>query len=534
LTINLREDSRRHLAHEQGTIHKDWGGKVPIALIYPNSYNLGMSNLGIHAIYSFLNKRSDTICERIFWEIQNEKHLSPPISIESQRGLNEYAILAFSVTYELDYFNIPRILKASGIPLLAKDRDETYPLIIAGGACISANPMPLAPFFDCMCIGEAEALFPAFLTTWQKITDCDREEQLITLAETHGILVPQVPQKSVTRQWVQDLDDFPVHTVITTPDTELGDLYLIEVERGCPWRCRFCLVGGTFHPMRTHSLDSILEQATSGLKFRKRLGLVGPDVTDHPQIENILIKLKELKAEISVSSLRIRPLCPMAIAELAQGRTGTITFAPEAGSERLRKVIKKGVVEEDILKAIEVTSQFAMKQLRLYFMIGLPTETDQDIDEIIALSIKCKEIIERKQSTVRIILSVSPFVPKAGTPFQWMPMEHLEVINKRLDLLKNQLRPVGIKVTGESPAWSEVQAILARGDQRLAPLLASMNTTSLSAWKKALREYGFNDNTEAHKRWDTDDYLPWDIINSGISLDSLKKELQSALSINND
>jgi radical SAM superfamily enzyme YgiQ (UPF0313 family) len=529
LTTNTRGDSRRHLSHEQGTIHKDWGGKIPIGLVYPNSYYLGMSNLGIHAIYSFLNKQPDTVCERIFWDTYNKKSSIPPISIESQRELGEFAILAFSVTYELDYFNIPQILKASGIPLLANERDETYPLIIAGGACITANPMPLAPFFDCMCIGEAEAIFPAFLTIWQKMVDRDRKEQLKNFARTPGILVPQITQNSVTRQWVKDLDDFPVHTTITTPDTELGDLYLIEVERGCPWRCRFCLVGGAFQPMRTHSPDSIIDQAKTGSAFRKRLGLVGPDVTEHPQIETILSRLKGLNAEISVSSLRIKPLCPMAIAELSQGGTGTITFAPEAGSERLRKVIKKGICEDDIFRAVEVTSQFPMKQLRLYFMIGLPTETDHDIDEIVTLTIKCKEIIERKQSAARLILSVSPFVPKAGTPFQWMPMERLEIISKRLDILTNRLRPAGIKVTGESPSWSEVQAMIARGDQHMAPLLAAMDTNSLSTWKKALREYGYNGNAEAHRRWNIDDRLPWAIIDTGTSLDYLRKELQSAL-----
>ncbi len=530
MTINTREGARRHLSHEQGTIHKDWGGKVPIALIYPNSYYLGMSNLGIHALYSLLNQRPDTVCERIFWENQQGNYLSPAISIESQRDLSEFAILAFSVTYELDYFNIPRILKSSGIPLWAKERDETYPLIIAGGACITVNPTPVAPFFDCLCIGEGEAIFPALLESWHKSSHHGRREQLKILADIPGVFVPQISQKVVVRQWVMDLDMFPVHTAITTRDTELGDLYLIEVERGCPWRCRFCLVGGAYHPMRIHSPGSIIEQAKTGLLSRKRLGLVGPDVTDHPQIDDIITRLKDLQAEISVSSLRIKPLCPMAIAELSRGGTGTITLAPEAGSERLRKVIKKGITEEDILKAIEVISQYPIKQIRLYFMVGLPTEADHDIDEIVKLTTRCKDILEHEQSTARIVLSVSPFVPKAGTPFQWMPMEKLEIINHRLDLIKNQLRPAGIKVAGESPAWSEVQAMLARGGQGLAPVLASVETTSLSKWRGALRDHGFQDNDEAHRRWDTEACLPWSIIDSGTSFEHLKSELHSALS----
>jgi radical SAM superfamily enzyme YgiQ (UPF0313 family) len=403
-------------------------------------------------------------------------------------------------------------------------------LIIAGGACITANPMPVAPFFDSLCIGEAEAIFPALLSTLNTITNQHRIEQLQTLADVPGILVPQIHQIKVSRQWAVNLDDFPVHTEVTTLDTELGDLYLIEVERGCPWRCRFCLVGGTFHPMRTHSLESVIEQAHAGLNFRKRLGLVGPDVTDHPQIEKMLTQLKELGGGISISSLRIKPLCPLAIAELARGKTGTVTFAPEAGSERLRQVIKKGITEDDILNAIKVTSEYHIKQLRLYFMIGLPTETDQDIVEIAELTSKCKTALEQKSSTARITLSISPFVPKAGTPFQWLPMASLEVINRRLSRLKNMLRPTGVKITSESPAWSEVQAVLARGDQILARVMQQMDNVSLSSWKDTLHNLNINPTT-AHERWPVTMTLPWAVIDSGTSLNYLIKEMESALTV---
>jgi radical SAM superfamily enzyme YgiQ (UPF0313 family) len=527
VTSGTGEEFRRQLSREEGTIHKDWGGRLPVALIYPNSYYLGMSNLGIHAIYRLLNDRSDIVCERVFWEEPDGKTNRSPSSVESQRGLAEFAVLAFSITYELDYFNIPRILKAAGIPPLAEDRDESYPLIIAGGACITANPMPVAPFFDVMGIGEAETIFPNLLSVLKRMPDSDRKEQLDELAKISGLYVPQSNQVSVARQWVKDLNNFPVHTVITTPDTELGDLYLIEVERGCPWRCRFCLVGGVFHPMRTHSIESILEQSKIGLKYRKRLGLVGPDVVDHPQIEEILERLKSLGAEISISSLRVKPLIPMAVSELARGGKGSLAFAPEAGSERLRKVIKKGINEDDILKAMEVTSEYAIKQLRLYFMIGLPSETDDDIDEIARLTTKCKTVLEKKNSATRITLSVSPFVPKAGTPFQWLAMESLPVLNRRLNHLKTLLRPTGVKVTGESPAWSEVQAILARGDRDLARVLTDIDEISLSSWKKTLHNNDI-DPGFIHQKWPDNATLPWNKIDSGTSQEYLKKELDTA------
>jgi len=269
------KESRRRLSREGGTIIKDWGGRLPVALVYPNSYFIGMSNLGLHAIYSLLNSYSDVVCERAFWEKENRDKRFPALSLESQRPLSDFAVLAFSVTYELDYFNVAQMLKASGIPLYAADRDERHPVVIAGGACIIANPMPLSPFFDCLCIGEAEAILPAVVPILSDGITGKRPDMLKALAKVPGIYVPQYHSGTpVVRQWAKNLDDFPVHSVILTPDTELGDLYLIEVERGCNWGCRFCLVGNAFSPMRFRSIDKLLEQAEQGLQYRRRIGLV--------------------------------------------------------------------------------------------------------------------------------------------------------------------------------------------------------------------------------------------------------------------
>ena len=269
--------ARRRLSREQGTIIKDWGGRVPIALIYPNSYYVGMSNLGLHAIYSLLNSYNEIVCERAFWE--NKDKRLPALSLEAQRPLSDFAILAFSISYELDYFNVVQILNASGIPLYAADRDERHPLVIAGGPCITANPTPLSPFFDCLCIGEAEAILPAMLPQLVEGIAGKRDELLKALAPLPGVYVPQCYSGTpVVRQWATNLDEFPVKSTILTPDTELGDLYLIEVERGCNWGCRFCLTRNAFRPARFRSIDEILAQAKLGLKYRKRLGLVGAAV----------------------------------------------------------------------------------------------------------------------------------------------------------------------------------------------------------------------------------------------------------------
>jgi radical SAM superfamily enzyme YgiQ (UPF0313 family) len=511
MTWHPVREIRARLAAEQGFIIKDWGGKLPVALIYPNSYYIGMSNLGIQAIYRLINDYPDAVCERVFRESKDSTDV-PSLAMESQRPLTDFAVLAFSMSYELDYFNVVSILKASGIPLDAKDRDETHPLVIAGGPCITTNPMPLVPFFDCLCIGEAEAILPAMLPTMRDGVSENRDELKKKLAKIPGVYVPRYSNKPVTRQWVEDLDKFPVHSTILTRDTELGDMYLIEVERGCNWGCRFCLVSNCYKPMRFRSVESLLEQAKIGLKYRKRLGLMGPAVTDHPQIDELAAKLRDMGAEISVSSLRIKPLSPVILSEVIEGGTNTVALAPEAGSQRLRDIIGKRINEYDILKAVEKVAEQGIKQLKLYFMIGLPGETDEDIEAIAQLAVRCKDLFDIKQSWSRITLTIAPFVPKAGTPFQREGMESLDILKHRLSLLKSKLPSKGISVKNESLEWSEVQAVLSRGDEKLAQVLAGMEKTSLAQWQKAMQKAKLSADFYAHTKWDMNQKLPWDVI----------------------
>lgn len=487
-----------------------------------------MSNLGMQAIYSLLNSQPDIVCERVFWEPEEK---SSTLSIESQRPLSDFPLLAFSVSYELDYFNIPRILKSSGIPVYAKDRDESHPLIIAGGPCITSNPMPLAPFFDCLCIGEAEPIIPSMLPVLREGIGGKRSDLLEALAKLPGVYVPQVEQTyPIARQRALKLDDFPVHSVVLTPDTELGDLYLIEVERGCGWGCRFCMVSTAFSPMRYRSIDNLIAQAKVGLKYRKRIGLVGPAVPDHPKFEELLEKLQGTGAEISISSLRIKPLPTIALQEIAKGGARTIALAPEAGSERLRKAIRKNITESDILKAVEkVAEQKGIEQLKLYFMIGLPTETDDDIGEMIRLALAVKSSLDRRRPGIRITLSVAPFVPKAGTPFQWLPMERLPVIQSRFDRLKKELMPKGITPKAESIAWSQVQGVLARGDEKLAPVLADIEDISMSGWRKALKKHRIDADSYLYRRLDVSEKLPWSVLDSGVAPSHLMRELERAV-----
>jgi len=518
------------LHREKGAIIKDWGGRLPIALIYPNSYYLGMSNLGIHSIYRLLNSHRQVVCERVFWEKEPEGKKIPPASLESQRPLSDFAMLAFSISYELDYFNVVQILEASSIPLYAADRDESYPLVIGGGPCITANPIPLAPFFDCLCIGEAEPILPAMLPFLFEGMGSQRNELLKTLASLPGIYAPEHHSGTqVKRQWTRNLDEFPATSVIFTPDTELGNLCLIEAERGCGWGCRFCLVSAICGPMRFCSADNLIEQARQGLEHRRRIGLVGPAVADHPQIEEILARLRQMGAGLSISSLRASPLFGNILRELAKGGARTVTFAPEAGSQRLRQAIKKAISEDVILDAISETARAGIKHLKLYFMIGLPTETDEDIEEIVNLILAGKEIIDRQRSNTRIALNIAPFVPKAGTPFQWLPMASIQTLNRRISLLKKKLPAKGIKLKCESPAWSQIQGVLARGDARLAEVLADIEEVSLSGWKRAAEKCHLDTDFYVNQRWDISQKLPWAIIDSGARLEHLERELGKAL-----
>ncbi len=513
---------------EEGAVRKDRGGRLPIALVYPNSYYVGMSNLGFHTVYRFLNRDDGIVCERLFREKGRGEGKREALSVESGRPLGDFPLIAFSVSYELDYFNVAAVLKASGIPLRAADRDERHPLIMGGGPCVSANPMPLAPFFDCLGIGEAEAILPGMLPILKEGVGGNREALRQALAEVPGVYVPGYTRGKVARQRVKDLDEFPAKSAVLTPDTELGDLYLMEAERGCNWRCRFCLVSTTFSPMRFRSVAGLLETAEGGLRYRPRLGLVGPAVSDHPQLEELLDGLHRMGARFSISSLRVSGLTDRALEGIVRGGAKTITIAPEAGSERLRQVIRKDIREEDILSAVERTAAPGIRQIKLYFMVGLPSETDEDIEEIIRLTLEGKAALEKKRSGARLTVNVAPFVPKAGTPFQWLSMASRETLEKRLARLKSVLPGRGIQVRGESPAWSLVQGMLARGDSRVAEALENISEVTLSGWRRAVEKCGLDADYYVYREWDRGQETPWGRIDSGAGAGRLEEELEKA------
>lgn len=518
------ERAHRIVAREEGTIVKDWGGKLPVALVYPNTYHVGMSSLGFQTVYRLLNERQDVVCERAFWG----RRLSPDnpvISLESQRSLSDFAAIAFSVSYEMDYLHLVQVLRQAGVPLLAAERDESWPAVVAGGPAVSANPLPIADLSDAVVIGEAEEVIdPLVEALWDGLGG-PRDTLWEALARIPGVYAPNVdpghPQP-VSRQWVRDLDAHPTTTVVHTPDTEFGGMHLVEVARGCGRGCRFCLAGYSCRPKRERSVETLVAQAERGLAWRDRIGLVGAAVSDYTHIDTLAVRLRGMGARLSVSSLRVDPLSEPLLQALAESGVQTLTVAPEAGSERLRQIINKGVTEEDLLTAADRAAHHGFRQLKLYFMLGLPTETEHDVDAIVTL---CQAVAQRYRG--QTTANITPFVPKAHTPFQWAAMAPAAMLDARFKALQRQLKRQGIEVRGESARWAEIQGILARGDRRLGQVLSSLRGTSLRAWAAAMEAHDVDRQVYLGAK-SLDEALPWSFVETGVGMGYLKREWERA------
>jgi radical SAM superfamily enzyme YgiQ (UPF0313 family) len=514
--------ARERLAQEQGTTYKDWGGRLPVALVYPNSYHIGMSNLGVHVVYRLFNQFPGVVCERVFWEKKDRV----PVSLESQRPLRDFAVLAFSLSYELDYLNLVSMLRQSAIPVSADARDERYPLLLAGGPCVMANPEPLTAIMDVCAIGEGEVIVPLLVDALTQHSIPSRAELLKHLTTVPGLYVPRfyhvqheagrlvniTPTNGaaypVPRQWLRDLDDYPACSVIMTHDTQFGDMYLLEVSRGCGRGCHFCLAGVTYAPVRHRSPAVLLSMAREGLRYRDKLGLIGASLSDYPHVESLVKGLRKMGARISVASLRVDPLADALLGALAESGSRTVTIAPEAGSERLRRKIRKGISTADILGAVERLARYDFPQLKLYFMIGLPTEEESDVQQIVELLRAIRERYHRQ-----ITVNITPFVPKAHTPFQREAMTPRKVLEDRLHMVKGGLRSLNVDVSADSPRWAEVQGVLARGDRHVGEALTILEGEGLPAWRRALRAAGIKPDSYLHQ-WPSSEMLPWSTIAS--------------------
>jgi radical SAM superfamily enzyme YgiQ (UPF0313 family) len=517
------QQAKQILADETGVIHKDWGSGLPVALVYPNTYQLGMSSLAIHLLYHLFNAWPGIVCERAFWGFQSPPGDDEPlISLESQRPLSDFAVIAFSVSYELDYFNLVHILRRSGIPVLSADRDESWPLVIAGGPAVSANPAPLADILDAVAIGEAEALAPGLLEALPAVCQAPRLDGLNILSQLPGIFVPALEGGPVRRQWVHELDPQLATTQVFTPHTEFGDRALIEIGRGCGRGCRYCMAGYLYRPVREASLDDILAVARRSLSRRDKVGLVSAAVSDHSQVDQLATRLRAMGARLAVSSMRVDPLSEPLLQALAESGTQTLTIAPEAGSAQLRQVINKPQTEEQLLHAVDRAAGYNFSQLKLYFMVGQPAESEADVEAIADLVLAVRSRFAR-----RLTINATPYVPKAQTPFQWSAMLPVEQLRARVRYLERRLQPARVTVRSDSPAWAAVEGVLARGDRRLGQVLARMPKTSLRTWQQALQAEGLDQQDYLRQRA-LDEPLPWSVIDGGVRLAYLRREVRRA------
>ena len=539
---------------EIGTIRKQWKGRIKVALVYPNTYHVGMSNLGFQTVYDLLNKIDHVVCERSFLPDDSVPAAGRIVAIESGSPISDFDIIAFSVSFENDYPNLLTILDRAGIPLRSDDRGTPHPLVIAGGIAFFSNPEPVSPFIDCFLIGEAEAILPRFFDiALPDLLSQDKRTCLKTLARNvTGAYVPafysttynpdgtvcaieplfDVPVK-IERMYMKDLSNVPTCSAIITTDTTFDSTFLIEVGRGCPHGCRFCSTGFVYRPPRFRSfslLDKCLQQ---GASMTDKIGLVGAAVSDLPDINKLCGQALEKDTRISFSSLRADALSPELISILRQNKVKTATIAPDAGSERMRKVINKGITEEDVLNAAENLVAGGIPNLKLYFMIGLPTETMDDVEAIVLL---CKQIKHRflKSSRIKkrigeITVSLNSFIPKPFTPFQWFPMDEVRSLKKKIKKIKDGLKRVAnVRVHSDIPRWAYIQALLSSGDRKVAQILLLANQNQ-GNWPKTLKASPVNPDFYVHRERSLNELLPWDFIDNGINKSFLKQEYQRAL-----
>ncbi len=546
------------LASAQSFFRQKTKGILSIALAYPNRYYTGMSNLGFQTVYRLFNAQPVTECQRVFLpepaDMEEYYRTNTPLfSLEAQRPVRDFDVLAFSISYENDYLHLLQILELAKIPLLSKDRQGPDPLVMAGGATVFLNPEPLADFIDFFFLGEVEPLVGALTETLRrgKEEGTPRLEILKELAKLAGVYVPKFYEVTyspeglisgfypkdkapprVTRVYLPHLDLYPAFSTIITPQTELAEMLLAELSRGCSRRCRFCACSHVYHPHRLRDgshLKDVLLKAGAG---PSKIGLLGAAISDYPHLLYLGRALLRSQKGLSFSSLRVDALNPELADLLRDSGQKTVTLAPEAGSERLRRIIRKGFNEQKILEAIELLAERGLNNLRLYFMIGLPWEEMIDVQEIAELTKKIKHHLRQKRrwsrGSEKINLSLNSFVPKPATPFQWHPFAEPRELTEKIKLVKKSLaKENGVSVSADLPKWAYLQALLARGDRRVGKFLMAAHRLS-GNWPQAYRTVDLNPDFYVLRPRGEEEIFPWDFIDHGISKEYLWREYLEA------
>jgi radical SAM superfamily enzyme YgiQ (UPF0313 family) len=553
-----RKRALDRIASEKVLYERNPGGDIRVCVAYPNIYRLAMANLGFQAVYHIFESDPRVAADRGFLPDADERVAMAGrggslVSFERGDRLTDFAIVAFSISFETDYLNVITMLRMAGIPLRREDRiGRNYPLIIAGGSAIFLNPEPIADFIDLFLIGEGEEMVPEFIAAYRSAKLADRSAITPqTFAEVVGAYIPEdyspvanihgqierldyrgSRSPKVQRRLLNDLNRFTTASLILTEESVFGDMYLVEASRGCQWGCRFCAAGFMYRPIRYRAPEKLIAEANRGLAERKVIGLVGAEMASVPGVADIAASVADAGGRLSPSSLKADCISPSLASALARNGVRSVTIAPEAGSERMRKVINKNLTEADILRAADLLVERDIESLKLYFMVGLPEERDDDLLGIADLTGK---ILERVRSSHKhiggVTVSLNPFVPKPWTPFQWDPMEQPASLKRKVATLRSALGKLGgpaIALDAESPREAYFQTLVSRGNRAVGGILERLSIRSCesvgSIWhelaeiRREALEGGSLPNPDAFvtRTFGHDETLPWDFIDHHI------------------
>jgi len=567
------EKPSRYLGSEINTIKKDHRQvKLRIALAFPDLYEIGTSHFGMQILYHILNADPDIVAERVFAPAVDMEALlrntgQSLFSLESRVSLNQFDIIGFSLLYELNYTNVLTILDLANIPFLAAARDHSHPLIIAGGPC-TCNPEPMADFFDAMVVGDGENIIKEMTgewLQWKNEAPGDKGSLLQKWSQIGGVYIPSffdaqfddrgfqslVPRFSnylrVKRAIVDDLDQmpFPEKPVISF-GKPIHDRLRLEVSRGCTRGCRFCQAGMIYRPVRERSPENLLSLANDSLAATgyEDLSLLSLSTGDYgclvPLMERLMARFGSDNVAVSLPSLRAGTLTPLLMELIKQVRKTGFTIAPEAGSQRLRDVINKNISEKEIIDSVQDAFQLGWQVIKLYFMIGLPTETDDDLKALVGLVKKLRKFKGTNPRRGQINVSVATFIPKSHTPFQWAPQISLAESKSKIRWIRNQLKMPGIQFKWQDPHVSQLEGLWARGDRRLSRLLIGAyekgckfdgwsDKFDYGMWQEAIAEAGLDAEFFTARSRDVAEPLPWDYIDNRVSGSFLKQEWANAL-----